>query len=278
MPEIPKPYTMRDVSRFSPSPAIYFMDGYSDATIRLRSGEELFLQFYDANTSIGASTPFVFDQAAVRKGAYTPVPEPLRPSAYLPKQLPETFRRPTTMHLLQVVSMNMQSKDNSASLLIGLPYAERFPKLFFRSGIFEGGKYGASSYGSVSSLTDFTDERDPVSANGYPARSSFAIFHVFETKAGAFFNKKPTVMELQPDAQGKLALALPPIPFKYELFNGPIPLFDVRKPGGEPIGEVVAAHHESSNPALRATEKNWPFHLPDLKKINRTIASLQKNE
>jgi hypothetical protein len=267
MAEIPPPHTLRDVARFSPSAAIYFMDGYSDATIRLTSGEEISLKFFDANTSIAASTPFVFNSHATRDGVYTPVPEPLKPRAFLPPQLPDAFRSETTMHLLQVISMNMRSSDGRASLLIGLPYAERFPELFFRNDLFDDVVEGASSYGAVTSLTTFDEPKDPVVANGYPAVSSFAIFHVFDTPMGAFFNKKPTVMELQPDPDGKMALALPPIPFKYQLFNGPIPLFDVGRPEGKSIGAVIAAHHESSRASTAPSEDAWPLHLPDLNQI-----------
>src|SRR5262249_43938590 len=152
----------------------------------------------------------------------------------------------------QVISMNMRERDSNCRLLIGLPYAEKYPELFFRQDIFNDGKTGGSSYGIVQSLTEFDDPetgRRTTEANGYPARSFFAIYHILETKVGTFFNKKPSMMELQPNEQGKLALTLPPIPFNYQLINGPIPLFDVNHPDSSPVGELIAAHHESTQPA-----------------------------
>jgi hypothetical protein len=272
--QLPQPYDLTDISPFSPSAAIYFMDGYSDVTFSLHgSGEELYLEFWDQNTSISASSPLLYDNEVVTKGIYVPAPQPLRPAASYPKDTPERYTRPTNLHLMQVISMNMRAKDSPARLLIGLPYAEKYPELFFQTNIFENGDT-ASSYGVVQSLTEFSDSvtgDKTVSSNGYPARSFFAIYHILETKVGTFFNKKATQMELQPSEEGKLALALPPIPFVYSLINGPIPLFDVKDPNGDPIGELKAAHHESNRDARIPTEEAWPFHQPDLNRIEDAL-------
>ena len=257
---IPQPYDVRDVSPFSPAPSIYFVNGRVDATIRLNSGQQFTVAFGDVNTSIAATAPFVFTPEAVANGIYAPVPGPLQPRAFLPSELPAAYRVATTMHLLQVVSMNMQSDDKSARFLVGLPYVERYPQLFAAERLFEGGRAGASSYGAVTSLTRYSG--DPVKANGFPARSSLALFHVIETPFGAFFNKKPAVMELQPDRSGKLALALPPIPFDYRLVNGPIPLYAVDRPDGDPVGELLGAAHVShAGPASSGEpdRNTWPF-------------------
>lgn len=225
--ELGSSYEVTDIGPFAPSGAIYFMNGSSGATVQFASGDELALEFQDENTSIAASAPILYQEQLQLEGLYVPVPPPLRPSAFLPWQTPDEYRRDTALQLLQVVSMNMRGKDMEASLLIGLPYAERYPEIFFRRDLFEGGGEDASSYGVVQSLTRIEDPASghpTTSLNGYPVRSFFGIFHIVETLAGAFFNKKPTQMELQPDAEGKLALTLPPIPFEYALLNGPIPL------------------------------------------------------
>jgi hypothetical protein len=259
---IPAPHTSSDLGRFASSAAIYFMDGYSDVRFKIQaSGEELFLSFWDRNTSIAASTPFIYTGAD--ESAFVPVPAPLRTIARYPKKTPDRYTRPTSSHLMQVISMNMKSKESPSRLLIGLPYAEKYPDLFFREGIFEGVN-DASSFGAVQSLTTFKSSTgDEIYRNGYPARSFFAIFHILETPVGTFFNKKATQMELQPNPiDGKLALTLPPIPFHYALINSPIPLFDVNDPSGGPIGELVAAHHNSAAPSSTETEDSWPWHLP----------------
>jgi hypothetical protein len=170
---------------------------------------------------------------------------------------------------MQVISMNMRDREERSAcrLLIGLPYAEKYPDIFFNKSHFEPGRTDASSYGVVQSLTEFKSNstgRSDVDANGYPARSFFAIYHVLETSVGTFFNKKATQMELQPSPEGKLALTLPPIPFNYSLINAPIPLFDVRDPDGQPVGEVYAAHHESAGAASRPTPEAWPWHQPQM--------------
>ena len=259
--DLPEPYDLTDVSPFSPSTAIYFMDGFSDATVRLRDGTELSFAFQDSNTSISASAPVLYGEKELEDGVYTAVPPPLEPQAFYPLNTPETYREATTLHLLQVVSMNMRSLDGQSSLLIGLPYAERYPDLFFSTDVLESGDKGAASYGVVQSLTRFErDQRtdNPTDANGYPARSFFGIYHVIETSVGAFFNKKATQMELLPNRQGKLATKLPPIPFIYKLLNGPIPLYDVKDPIGEAIGEVIQARHGSHKEAEEAIHDDWP--------------------
>src|SRR4051794_19683552 len=61
--QLPDPYELTDVSPFSPSSAVYFMDGFSDATVRLAgSGEELSFAFQDSNTSIGATAPIAYGE------------------------------------------------------------------------------------------------------------------------------------------------------------------------------------------------------------------------
>ncbi|MCQ4080764.1 hypothetical protein NGB36_09145 [Streptomyces sp. RB6PN25] len=263
--QLPAPYEVRDIAPFSPSGAIYFMNGYSEATVRLRdTGEEITLRFEDENTSIAASAPLRYDESIETEGIYVPVPPPLTSRAMYPRHTPDRYRRPTTLQLLQVVSMNMRSADGNSRLLIGLPYAEAQPDLFF-SNRMETGDHDASSYGVVQSLTEFhdpaTDEPD-LHGNGFPARSFFGIYHLIETPLGAFFNKKATQMELQPSADGKLALTLPPIPFMYTLLNGPIPLFDVNNPDGDPIGDVVSGRHGSHGASAVPSEDAWPWKTP----------------
>jgi hypothetical protein len=274
------PYDATDLSPFNPSGAIYFMDGYSDAKIRLRaSGEEILLQFWDKNTSISASAPFVFDEERARQGVYLPAPPPLRPIAHAPLDAPGRYMRSTSAHLMQVISMNMKHQDGASRLLIGLPYAEAYPRIFYDGSHFPEGREDGSSYGMVQSLTEFTDPATgtrETDANGYPARSFFAIYHIIETPVGAFFNKKATQMELQPNGNGKLALRLPPIPFNYALINAPIPLYDVADPSGEPVAELVDAHHHDAGAANMATEDAWPYHQPDVAGIERSVAKLSR--
>jgi hypothetical protein len=257
------PYEAHDASPFAPSGAIYFMDGRSDATVELKNGDVFTLEFHDAGTSIAASAPLPRPDAAT-EGVFVPAPPPLPPIAVYPAAAPERYRAGASLHLLQVVSMNMQSADKESRLLIGIPYAEARPDIFFGDLGFDDGRSDAASFGVVQSLL----ERHP-HGQGYPARSFFGIYHLIETPAGTFFNKKATQMELQPSADGKLALTLPPIPFEYELLNGPIPLFDVDDPGGEPIGEIVAAHHRSDEAAAAVAPEAWPWHSPDLGEIER---------
>lgn len=278
LPEIPDPYEWFDVSRFSTSGAIYFMNGFSEARVRvLASGETLTFKWTDENTSIAASAPAIYSESLNTRGLYVAVPPPLRPVAYPPPEAAAEYRRLTTLHLLQVVSMNMRSADGASALLIGLPYAEKYPGLF-RSTAVIGRPTGAASYGVVQSLTEY---RDPVTnatsleRNGYPARSIFAVFHILETKIGVFFNKKPTVMELQPDVNGKLALSLPPIPFRYALANGPIPLFDVNDPNAPAIAEINEAHHESLRAATAPTGEDWPYKEIDHANIARRFSTWQ---
>jgi hypothetical protein len=271
---LPEQYSVKDLGQFSPSGAIYFMNGYSAAKVEvLESGQELEFEWFDENTSIAATEPFLHnDKRLKRNGVYVPVPPPLRPIAFYPTNTPDRYRQDTTLHLMQVVSMDMRSKDGNSRLLIGLPFAEKYPQIFFTKGIFEDPKVDASSYGVVQSLTSFSSEKGKgrhVRDNGYPARSFFGIYHLLETPMGAFFNKKATQMELQPDKDGKLALALPPIPFMYELFNGPIPLYSVENPKGNAVAQVVSARHGSHRPATRATKEDWPFNTPPPPKLHR---------
>lgn len=260
---LPQPYDVADLGPFAPSGAIYFMNGTSGATVRvLSNGEQLSFEWRDENTAIAASAPVVYDQAVGERGMYIPVPPPLEPTAFYPRDTPGQYRRRTTMHLMQVVSMNMRSQDGSSRLLIGLPYVEAYPQLFRDGALFGHEVRNAASYGVVQSLTEFADPRTgrpTVESNGYPARSFFGIYHILETPMGAFFNKTPTQMELQPDRDGKLALTLPPIPFSYRLLNGPIQLFDVRNPRGPAVAEVIEAHHESNAAAARPTQEAWPY-------------------
>jgi hypothetical protein len=267
---LPEPYDFGDLSPFATSAAIYFMDGTSDATVKLRgSGEELKFDFHDESTSIGASSPFVHRPGGDAT-AYVPAPQPLSPEARRPSDAPAGYDRPTSTHVLQVISMNMRGEDGSSRLLIGLPYAEAHPELFFRKGLLEAGD-DAQSYGVVQSLTEFAtaDGGVSLSLNGYPARSFFSIYHLIETPIGSLFNKRASQMELQPDAEGKLALSLPPIPFLYSLLNGPIPLYDVKEPDGEPLADLVAAHHEGKKSAQYPSMEAWPTRMPDLATIER---------
>jgi len=269
-------YTSKDISNFAPSPAIYFMDGFSAAHIRiLGSNEEIVLEFRDLNTSIAASSPELFAPGNERKELYVPVPEPLRPFAIFPFQTPYFYKRETTHHLLQVVSMNMKGSDSNSNLLIGLPYATKYPHIFYDKELFKNEEnIDGSSFGVVSSLTDFTNSETGLTeleSNGYPARSFFGIYHIIETPIGALFNKKATQMELQPDKNGKLALTLPPIPFMYELINGPIPLFHVDNPKGEPVAELFSARHGSDKNSGMPTANAWPWFKPDLPTIETNL-------
>ena len=81
-------------------------------------------------------------------------------------------------------------------------------------------------------------------------------------------------MELQPSADGKLALKLPPLPFKYALINGPIPLYLTDDPDGEAIADLVAAHHHDRAEAIAETDDAWPWHTPDVGRIREIIGSL----
>jgi hypothetical protein len=278
---IPSPYSWRDVARFAPSAAAYFMDGYSDARIRIRaSGEEILLQFWDQNTSIAASAPKTFDSTHLAATHYTPAPPPLNSTASFPENTPKRYQEQTSYHLMQVISMNMRAKDSDARLLIGLPYAEKYPHIFYRNDLFGETRRDstASSFGVVQSLTQFTEPgggRTP-DTNGYPARSFFAIYHLIETPVGALFNKKATQMELQPSADGKLALKLPPMPFKYSLINGPIPLYDVNSPTGEPIADVVAAHHNDAGASVTESPDAWPWHSPDVSQVKEIASRLRR--
>jgi hypothetical protein len=274
---IPQPYSWRDVAAFSPSAAIYFMDGFSEAHIRIRKSEEEFsLKFWDQNTAISASDPVLFDETQLTRAFYTPAPAPLISQSFIPENTPERYLRKTTFHGMQVISMNMKSKDTDSRLLIGLPYAEKYPQLFHRTDLFGETRKdkSASSFGMVQSLTEYTDLSGETSAllNGYPARSFFAIYHLIETPLGALFNKRATQMELQPTADGKLALKLPPIPFSYSLINGPIPLFLADDPEGEPVADLLAAKHHDGNSAVSPTADAWPWHQPNLEKIRSSLA------
>jgi len=265
----PQEYELTDISPFATSAAVYFMDGYSDATVQLReSGEILRFEFHDRSTSIAASSPFVH-RAGAQEEVFAPAPPPLRPLARAPDGTPEAYDRSTTTHAMQVVSMDMRGLDGHSRLLIGLPYAELHPEIFFRPGLLEGGDDG-QSYGVVQSLTEFIDPEvggPTIRSNGYPARSFFAIYHLIETPIGALFNKRASQMELQPSADGKLALSLPPIPFEYTLMNGPIPLYAVEEPDGPPLGDVTLAHHRSGEAAQFASEAAWPWHAIDVETI-----------
>lgn len=265
-----------DISAFNPSAAIYFMDGYSDSTIILHgSGEVLKWEFHDKNTSIAATKPVLYHEKTIAEGLYIPVPEPLHAISYLPPDTPDRYRQETTMHFMQVVSMNMRASDEKSRLLIGLPYAEKYPEIFFDKKLFPNVQTGtASSYGVVQALTKFRNEETgemDVNQNGYPARSFFGIFHILETPVGVFFNKIPTQMELQPSDDGKLARNLPPIPFRYDMVNSPVPLYDVKDPYGKAVAHVVAAHHHDKGAASVLTEEAWPFHSPDLEAIRNRI-------
>ena len=261
-------YDVRDAGPFNPSTAIYFMDGYSDATVRVyATGEVMTFKFWDRATCISATAPVLPSDPAIDAGIFLVAPRPLESRAEFPKRAPREYRRASSLQLLQVISMNMASPDGKARLLIGLPYAEKYPKLFSRADTFADGGRSAASYGAVASLTEFRNpftRRRTALDNGYPARSLFAVYHILETPFGAFFNKKPTVMELQPGVDGKLALYLPPVPFKYELINGPIPLYDVNNPDGQAMAEIMAAHHNGKAAAIE-TLSSWPWHQPELR-------------
>jgi len=195
----------------------------------------------------------------VQKGVFLPVPQPLRPVAFFPRDAPPRYLQVTNIQLLQVVSMNVQDNSTGARLLIGLPYAEKYPEIFFKTGLLPEGVRDAASYGVVQSLVDVSRLKpDQRAKAGYPSRSFFGVYHILETPMGTFFNKKATQMELQPDSAGKLALTLPPIPFQYELINGPIPLYDIKNPDGQAVAEIVLAHHRSSAAASFSPE-SWPF-------------------
>jgi hypothetical protein len=273
-------YDRTDLGPFSPSGAIYFMDGASEATVKIKStGETLTFSFTDQSTSIAASAPTLFNSGLIKAGMFVPVPPPLRPLAHYPLNTPERFTRRTVLHLMQVVSMNMKDSKSGARLLIGLPYADRYPEIFFNSKLFPSGAEDASSFGVVQALMENqSGSPDQVRSTGYPARSFFGIYHILETPKGTFFNKKATQMELQPNKDGKFALTLPPIPFNYSLINDPIPLYDIKNPTGEPVAEIIAAHHESSREATRFSPDSWPVQSPDLHKVEEAIKRLNQQQ
>jgi hypothetical protein len=252
-------YDCKDFGPFTPSGAIYFMDGTSEATVRVyATKQQMTFRFADHSTSIAGSAPFIYDPAVVQGGVFLPAPPPLRPISFFPRDTPPLYKRRTNIHLMQVVSMNMTDDTTGARLLIGYPYAEKYPGTFFNSSLFPEGD--AASYGVVTSLVDTEGlSDDEIRGLGYPARSFFGVYHILETPMGVFFNKKATQMELQPDQNGKLALTLPPIPFLYSLINGPIPLYDINNPNGPAVAEVVAAAHGSDSPATFSVG-SWPFN------------------
>jgi hypothetical protein len=264
-------YRITDISPFSPSAAIYFMDGYSEATVEVHStGQKMTFRFRDENSSIASSAPRFFDENLFTTSVYVPAPPPLSPRAFFPLEPPDEYLRKRTVQILQVISMNMRDQETGSRLLIGLPYAEHYPRVFFSLGELGSSRETAASYGAVVSLTNFDglgSGKMPAGANGYPARSFFDVLHILETPLGTFFNKKPTRMELQPDQDGKFALALPPIPFRYHLINGPIPLYSLDDPLGGPVASIVAAAHGSDAPSLRPSLDSWPIHQPDLDRI-----------
>jgi hypothetical protein len=235
------------------------MDGTSEATVRVyATNQQMTFRFADRSTSIAGSAPFIYDPAVVQGGVFLPAPPPLRPISFFPRDTPSQYTRRTNIHLMQVVSMNMKDDTTGARLLIGLPYAEKYPGTFFNSSLFPEGD--AASYGVVTSLVDTTGLSDPeIRRLGYPARSFFGVYHILETPMGVFFNKKATQMELQPDQNGKLALTLPPIPFSYTLINGPIPLYDITNPNGPAVAEVIGAAHGSDSPSTFSAG-SWPFN------------------
>lgn len=252
-------YHDRDFSPFNPAPAIYFMNGWSRATVRLRGSDEKFgFEWRDRFTSIATSAPITFDPGSEDREYYAPLPSPLRPVAKFPTALPRKFSQRGAMHVLQVVSMDMRSSDGASRLLIGLPYAQEYPGLFFGEIPSGSERSGAASFGTVASLQG----REAPSRRwrwwpsrprnrgglGYPARSAFAVYHILESPIGALFNKKPTVMELQPDDSGRLALTIPPPNFLYRLVNGPIPLYLVDEPNDDPIAEIEDAFHGNDSP------------------------------
>jgi hypothetical protein len=236
------------------------MDGFSSATVRVIGMDEdvAELQFFDDNTAIAVSTPLLFDENVLRQGVFVPVPCPLESVAFMPIDTPERFLRGRSLQMTQVISMKMDGLEGR--LLIGLPFAEEYPEIFFNSELFPEGVNTAASYGMISSLTNFPEPDDGLlPTNGYPARSFFAVYHILETAFGTFFNKKATQMELQPDTEGKLALTMPPIPFQYSLINSPIPLYDVNDPFGDPVFAIRLAAHHDGGPAKALAEDDWPW-------------------
>lgn len=274
-----EPYSAKDFGPLPPSSAIYFMDGESEATIRfLATGKEMTFKFRDQGTSITASAPKLLSDA-VKAPLFVPAPSPLRPLAEAPTGLPDEYQKEAVVQLLQVVSMNMRAEQGGAGLLIGLPYAEKYPEIFFNKKALGNDRDDASSFGMVHSLVTADGgrpETKDTSKAGYPARSVFDVLHIVETPLGAYFNKKPTRMELQSDKDGKLALTLPPIPFSYRLVNGPIPLFDVKNPDGKPVAEIIAAHHDSGNAMPGPREDSWPAHQPNIGKILSRVRNLNQ--
>ena len=94
------------------------------------------------------------------------------------------------------------------------------------------------------------------------------LAHLPKAPIGALFNKTASQMELQPSSDGKLALSLPPIPFEYTLQNGPIPLYSVDEPDGQPLRDVTLAHHRATDGAQVASNQAWPWHVIDMKRID----------
>ena len=82
-------------------------------------------------------------------------------------------------------------------------------------------------------------------------------------------------MELQPSADGKLALKLPPLPFNYSLINGPIPLFFADNPKGDAVADLTVAHHRDRAAATDVTDDAFPWRTIDIDRIKETINKLR---
>jgi hypothetical protein len=222
---------------FPQSPATYVIHGDSDVGVRVIStGAVINLHLEDFATRIAASAPFVSGSSIDLGGAFVPAPFPLPTIAPEPLAPPPLFNLgPRPEIHMQVISMIMT--DGTNNLLIGLPYAERYPEIFFNNTLFVGGS-PAFSFGEMESTIASTD----TATVGFPARSYFNVFHILETPFGVFFNKQFSQMELGP-LDGHLALEMPPNGHTYDLINGPILLFDVNNPNGPAVAILEEAHH-----------------------------------
>lgn len=219
----------------------YLLSGYSDVTIELLgSGQTFSVHLVDPDTLIAASAPHLDGSAADISGVPVPAPSPLSPIAFEPQSPPAGFNLGTCEIHMEVVHMHMT--DGTNNLLIGLPYAQTYPDLYFDPNIFIGGAPNANSFGEMEAESSNT----ACGATGFPARSYFDVFHILQTPLGTFFNKKFSQMRLQP-LNGVLAVELPPYGYTYTLVNGPIELYDINDPHGPPVAEVIAAAHGVHN-------------------------------
>lgn len=215
---------------FLQSPATYTIHGDSTITVQVIStGQIINLSLDDPATVIAASAPFLNGSSTDLQGAFVPVPPPLPNLAPEPLSPPPNFNSSNLLSEIHMQVVSMVMTDGVSNLLIGIPYANKYPSIFFDQNLFVGNS-PAFSFGEMESMILDT-------VTGFPARSYFDVFHILETPFGTFFNKQFSQMLLEG------ALNMPPDGQTYDLINGPIDLFDVNNPNGLAVARVINAHH-----------------------------------